>query len=88
MASTASAFIVARRRKRSAEGVFVSALVANANLPVEDEGRLNDARLRENFISRVFTYHRFRTLVEAGHARDLMAFHGGINTFATLMRRH
>ena len=64
--------------ERSGRGVFVSALVAKMpNLPVEDEGRLNDARLRENFINRVFTYHRFRTLVEAKPtARDLMAFHG------------
>ena len=47
------------------------------NLPIEDEGRLNDARLRENFITRVFTYDRFRTLVESSPApRDLMAFHG------------
>ena len=38
--------------ERSGRGVFVSALVAKMpNLPVEDEGRLNDARLRENFIN-------------------------------------
>jgi hypothetical protein len=28
------------------------------NLPVEDEGRLQDAAVRERFIQRVFTYHR------------------------------
>ena len=64
--------------ERSGRGVFVSALAAKIpNLPIEDEGRLNDARLRENFITRVFTYDRFRTLVESSPApRDLMAFHG------------
>jgi hypothetical protein len=30
------------------------------NLPVEDEDRLNDAKLRENFIERVFAYHKLR----------------------------
>lgn len=29
-------------------------------LPVEEEGRLNDHRLRENFIERVFGYHRLK----------------------------
>lgn len=28
-------------------------------LPVEEEGRLNDSTLRENFIERVFAYHRW-----------------------------
>ena len=28
-------------------------------LPVEEEGRLNDLKLRENFIERVFAYHRW-----------------------------
>ena len=31
-------------------------------LPVEEEGRLSDPNLRENFIERVFAYHRLRTL--------------------------
>ena len=30
-------------------------------LPVEEEGRLNDAALRENFIERVFAYRRLRS---------------------------
>ena len=36
-------------------------------LPVEEEGRLHDARLRENLIERVFAYRRLRTLF-AGRA--------------------
>ena len=63
--------------ERSGRGVCVGTRREDAQLPIEDEGRLNDARLRENFINRVFTLHRFRTLVESSPtARDLMAFHG------------
>lgn len=32
------------------------------NLPVEEEGRLNDPVLRENFIERIFTYARWQDL--------------------------
>jgi uncharacterized protein YbbK (DUF523 family) len=40
---------------RAGTGLYASALMdAYPNLPVEDEGRLNDSKLRENFIERVF----------------------------------
>jgi len=45
-------------------------------LPIEEEGRLGDPALRENFIQRVFVLRRWRELTEAGlgvHA--LMSFH-------------
>jgi len=35
-------------------------------LPVEEEGRLMDARLRENFIERVFIYHRWHCYCATG----------------------
>lgn len=35
-------------------------------LPVEEEGRMQDARLRENFVARVFAYKRWRDLVDRG----------------------
>jgi uncharacterized protein YbgA (DUF1722 family) len=45
-------------------------------LPVEEEGRLNDPRLRENFIERVFCRNRWRTLVAGGRTRRrLVEFH-------------
>ena len=45
-------------------------------LPVEEEGRLNDPRIRENFITRVFTYDRWLKLVASDPApRDVVAFH-------------
>lgn len=47
----------------SGTGLFAAALLARfPNLPVEEEGRLCDARLRENFIERLFAYARLRRL--------------------------
>jgi len=58
-------------------GLFAARLMdALPLLPVEDEGRLNDAELRENFIERVFVMHRWRQLLEAGFTlRALVDFH-------------
>ncbi len=45
---------------RSGAGLFAGTLMqALPELPVEEEGRLMDPRLRENFIERVFVYHRW-----------------------------
>ncbi len=58
-------------------GLFARALMARfPNLPVEEEGRLNDARLRDNFVERVFAYHRVRRLFAGPWTvGDLVAFH-------------
>ena len=46
------------------------------NLPCEEEGRLNDPMLRENFVNRVFTYRRWQSVREAGlTAKALVDFH-------------
>jgi uncharacterized protein YbgA (DUF1722 family) len=46
------------------------------NLPCEEEGRLHDAMLRENFVNRVFTYRRWQTLRNQGlTAKSLIDFH-------------
>ncbi|MCX8266899.1 MAG: DUF523 and DUF1722 domain-containing protein, partial [Planctomycetota bacterium] len=46
------------------------------NLPIEDEGRLNDGPIRENFIGRIFASSRWRRLVESGLNREsLVEFH-------------
>jgi uncharacterized protein YbgA (DUF1722 family)/uncharacterized protein YbbK (DUF523 family) len=54
-------------------GVLMQAL---PNLPCEEEGRLHDAMLRENFVNRVFAYRRWQSL-RAGRldARSLIDFH-------------
>ncbi len=45
-------------------------------LPIEEEGRLNDAVLRENFIERVFAYDRLRALFDSRWTQSsLVAFH-------------
>jgi uncharacterized protein YbgA (DUF1722 family) len=48
---------------RDGRGLYASTLMeAFPNLPVEDEGRLNDPGLRENFVERIFAYRRLRQL--------------------------
>jgi len=62
---------------RDGRGLFAEALIEEMPwLPVEEEGRLNDAPLRENFIERVFACRRLRDLFEADwRLRDVVAFH-------------
>ncbi len=49
---------------KSGRGLFAAAFVRRFPLlPVEEEGRLNDPELRENFIERVFAYARLRGLL-------------------------
>ena len=48
---------------RNGRGLFASVLLAALPLlPVEEEGRLTDVSLRENFIERVFAYRRLKAL--------------------------
>jgi uncharacterized protein YbgA (DUF1722 family)/uncharacterized protein YbbK (DUF523 family) len=59
-------------------GVFARIFMAHFPLlPVEDEGRLHDPVLRENFIERIFVLQRWREFLEAG--ADL----GGLVDFHT-----
>ena len=62
---------------RDGRGSFASALVdAISDLPVEEEGRLNDPALRGNFIERVFAYQRLKTTLSGRwKVGDLVAFH-------------
>ena len=51
---------------RDGAGLFASALMRRyPSLPVEEEGRLNDPHLRENFVERVFAYRRLRSFFSA-----------------------
>lgn len=65
------------RTRRDGRGLFARELTARfAALPVEEEGRLADARVREAFLERVFAYARWTRLVESGvTAASLGAFH-------------
>ena len=62
---------------RDGVGLFAAALMqAMPWLPVEEEGRLNDPSLRENFVERVFTYYRWRQMQASGlTVPALMDFH-------------
>jgi len=57
--------------------VFAEALLARwPDLPVEEEGRLCDPRLRDNFVERVFAYRRVKDLFSGRWTvGQLVAFH-------------
>jgi len=62
---------------KSGRGLFAEALMARfPDLPVEEEGRLSDPRLRDNFVERVFAYQRLKAFF-AGRwtVGGLVAFH-------------
>ena len=58
-------------------GMFARAFTRHFPLlPVEEDGRLNDGRLRENFIESVFVFKHFRDLMKASFSRGaLVDFH-------------
>ena len=62
---------------KQGRGIFAAGLVERfPNLPMEEEGRLNDPRLRENFVSQVFCYKRWSDLLKVGMTRSrIMQFH-------------
>ena len=62
---------------RTGVGLFAEALLARfPSLPIEEEGRLADARLRENFIERLFAYDALRALFDTRWTYgQLVAFH-------------
>ncbi len=62
---------------RQGIGIFARIFIERFPLvPVEEEGRLSDPVLRENFIERVFCHWRWRHLLAAGFRRGrLVAFH-------------
>jgi uncharacterized protein YbgA (DUF1722 family)/uncharacterized protein YbbK (DUF523 family) len=63
-------------RKRGT-GLFTRALRERLPwLPIEEDGRMNDPGLRENFIERIFAYRRVRALFAGKWTRgDLVRFH-------------
>lgn len=58
-------------------GIYAQAFCARQpDLPVEEDGRLNDPVLRENFITRVFVYADWQALLRSGLSRrGLSEFH-------------
>jgi uncharacterized protein YbgA (DUF1722 family)/uncharacterized protein YbbK (DUF523 family) len=62
---------------RIGRGLFADALIKRFPLlPVEEEGRLRDDRIRENFVECVFAYHRLQVLMDGRFSLNgLVRFH-------------
>jgi uncharacterized protein YbgA (DUF1722 family)/uncharacterized protein YbbK (DUF523 family) len=62
---------------RKGRGLFAATFTDAASLlPVADDGRLNDARLREHFVERIFARARLRqSLTGTWRPADLITFH-------------
>ncbi|MDN5369557.1 MAG: hypothetical protein PWP74_865 [Shewanella sp.] len=62
---------------KSGVGVLAAALQQQwPQLPIEEEGRLNDLHIRENFFTRVYAYHDWQMLQQSGVSRHkLTDFH-------------
>jgi len=62
---------------RAGVGIFARAFMEHFRMmPVEDEGRLNDPFLRENFIERIFIFRRWKNFLKNdGSLRGLVEFH-------------
>lgn len=62
---------------REGRGIYADAFMrARPLLPVEEEGRLLDPVLRENFVERVFAFRRWQDMKADGmNADDLVRFH-------------
>ncbi len=63
--------------RKNGVGLYATRLMANFPLlPVEEEGRLGDPGLRENFLQRVYVFHRWRQLLAQGVSHNaLTTFH-------------
>ena len=63
--------------EKRGRGIFADTLINSMpNLPVEEEGRLMDPVLRENFLERVFIYYRWQQLIKNGlTSNKLIEFH-------------
>lgn len=64
-------------RNREGIGLFAKAFMnAHPLIPVEDEGRLNDSAICENFFERVYAYRRWKEIANADtNVRGLIEFH-------------
>jgi uncharacterized protein YbgA (DUF1722 family) len=63
--------------EKKGAGLFARAFTRHfPQLPVEEEGRLNDPKLRETFIEQIFTLKRWREMLAQGLSmKNLIDFH-------------
>ncbi|HDP81279.1 MAG TPA: DUF1722 domain-containing protein [Spirochaetes bacterium] len=63
--------------RKAGAGIFARIFMEHFSLlPVEEEGRLHDPLLRETFIERIFTFHRWKqAMAKGGKISSLVDFH-------------
>ncbi|MEW5559578.1 2-thiouracil desulfurase family protein [Enterobacter asburiae] len=66
-----------KNNRKAGRGLYTEMLMQTFPwLPVEEDGRLQDPLLRENFVERIYALHELNALRERGLTRgELMAFH-------------
>lgn len=70
---------------RNGRGLFAAAVMSKFPLmPVEEEGRLNDPALRENYIERVFAYARWQKTCAKIKSRGLLGQFHTVHKFLLL----
>ncbi|HEX5636293.1 MAG TPA: DUF523 and DUF1722 domain-containing protein, partial [Gammaproteobacteria bacterium] len=75
------------QKTRDGRGVFARTFVElNPLVPTEEEGRLNDEALRENFLERVYCHYRWRTIADT-HLQGFVDFHMR-HKFMLMARNH
>lgn len=61
---------------KNGKGIFgAEVLKYHKNLPIEDEARLGDFTIRENFLAKIFSMAEFRELTKNKKLKDLIEFH-------------
>ena len=62
---------------KNGQGLFVAAMAKHfPSLPIEEEGRLDDPAIRENFIERVFAFRNWKEFLRRNKGLgELLAFH-------------
>ncbi len=70
-------YVEPNRIAKTGTGLFAASLSARfPDLPIEEEGRLADSAIRENFIERVFAYNRLQDMFSEPYSRAaIIAFH-------------
>lgn len=59
------------------EGIFASQVIKKyTNAAIEDEGRLTNFRIREHFLTKLFTMFKIRKVKESASISELVKFHG------------
>ncbi|MGQ9610178.1 MAG: YbgA family protein [bacterium] len=61
---------------RKGSGFFGSAVMDRfPDLPIEDEGRLTNFRIREHFLTKLFIFAKFREIKSSNSMKELVRFH-------------